>query len=96
MPTSGLVISTSQDADLQPLLAALGTRDCITCGEALSGRLPIVTVTAGKSEDKALWDWLWSLPGVTSVDIAFIYLEDEVSPTTADDGQPSHVGRAIG
>lgn len=87
MPTSGLVISTNPDADLQPLLTALGHRDGVACGEPVQGRLPIVTDTASKAEDKSLWEWLWTLPGVASVDVAFIYLGGEADPAVAVDRQ---------
>lgn len=87
MPTSGLVISTSPDADLQPLLAALGHRHGVACGEPIEGRLPIVTDTASKTEDKSLWEWLWTLPGVASVDVAFIYLGGEAGPVAAGESQ---------
>jgi hypothetical protein len=82
MPTSGLVISTSHVADLPAVWAALSERHEVTCGEPLGGRLPIVTETASKAEDQALWDWLWELPGVAAVDVAFIYLGCE-SPSAS-------------
>lgn len=87
MPTSGLVISTNPDADLQSLLAALGSRDGVAHGEPVQGRVPIVTDTASKAEDKTLWEWLWTLPGVASVDVAFIYLGADVGPASTGDSR---------
>lgn len=80
MPTSGLVISTAHRVDPRPVFEALNGRDGITCGAPIEGRVPIVTETASKAEDKALWDWLWTLPGVASVDVAFIDLGNDAPP----------------
>ncbi len=83
MPVSGLVVSLSDK--LQPLadtLAAIGLETRITIGVREANRLAIVVDTASSEEDRQLWEWLGSLPGVSSVEVAFVSFEqrDETMP----------------
>lgn len=88
MPTSGLVITANRPQDIPGILAALESHDSVSLGTPVGVRLPLVTETASKAEDKALWDWLWSLSGVAMLDVAFIHLGD----TQPGDTQPGDTG----
>lgn len=97
MPTSGLVITAKNEADLPALLAALGSRVEIKRAEPIGARIPLVTETLSQAEDQRLWEWLWRLPGVAAVDVAFIYLDETTTrPTPAGPGGPSSTTNPVG
>jgi hypothetical protein len=73
MTTSGLVLTLEQDDLTRANVIAKLERDSrITLGQDMSGRLPIVTETAGPHESEALFDWLFELPGVRFVDVVYV------------------------
>jgi hypothetical protein len=83
VPVSGLVVSLSDEP--QPLaaaLAAIGREKRITMGVFEANRLAIVLDTASSDEDRQLWEWLGSLPGVSFIEVAFVGFErpDESPP----------------
>ena len=76
MPVSGLVISLSEEPDLQAeALAAIGYRSEITMGVLEANQLAVVLDTPSSHQDKLLWQWLNSLPGVSLVEVAFVGFE---------------------
>lgn len=77
MPISGLAITlNSDDALAQASVAALADHACITIGQREGHRLPIVVETASEEEDRDVWQWLHSLPGVQFVDVACVHFDD--------------------
>ena len=76
MPISGLSIVLSPDAQCaEQACEAIGREPRIEVGERQGARLAIVSETQSTDEDKQLWNWLWDLPGVAHVDVAFIHFE---------------------
>ena len=70
MPVSGLVLTLSRnDAHRVDALAALGRHPSVDVGEAQGSRLPIVVDTDNSEDDRAVWEWLHTLPGVLFVDL---------------------------
>lgn len=78
MPVSGLVLCLSDDP--RPRAAAIdviGREARITVGVMEANRLAIVVDTASTEEDKQIWEWLGSLPGVSFVEVAFVGFEQQ-------------------
>lgn len=76
MPVSGLVVSLSSQPSLrEAAVAALRGESCIELGPMEAGKMAIVVDTSSSEEDKRLWDWLNSLPGVVFVDVALVGFE---------------------
>ncbi|TVQ62275.1 MAG: hypothetical protein EA379_05430 [Phycisphaerales bacterium] len=70
MPVSGLVLTLSRnDADRAAALTALDRREGVSIGEPQGHRLPIVVDTPCSEDDRAVWEWLHTLPGVLFVDL---------------------------
>lgn len=73
MPVSGLVLTLEADDERREgALAALRRCASIEVGERHGQRLPIVVDTESSDEDKAVWEWLRSLPGVAFVDVVCV------------------------
>ncbi len=71
MPVSGLVVSLKSDPQLrEQTIAAIRNEKRIEIGVVQSHRMAIVLDTASLGDDKLLWCWLSSLPGVIFVDVA--------------------------
>ena len=91
MPVSGLVVSLSDEP--QPRAEALdviGREPRITVGVLEANRLAIVLDTASSEEDRQLWTWLGSLPGVSFVEVAFVgFDQQEKSPPDQIDDTPN-------
>jgi hypothetical protein len=79
MPTSGLVLTAERPEHILPILAALAGEQSIAAGEPVGLRLPVVLDTPDKAADKRVWSWLSSLPGVVSIDVAFISWDTPMS-----------------
>jgi nitrate reductase NapAB chaperone NapD len=76
MPISGLVVTLSRDPHLRELaLAAINREPRIETGVMEAGRLAIVVETDSPDDDRDVWQWLGSLPGVDFVDVALIGFE---------------------
>ena len=81
MPISGLVITLADDAARRDAaLAALRDHAAIDLGPQTGSRVPIVVETASDDEDRQVWEWLQSLPGVMQVDVAMIHFEEADGP----------------
>ena len=84
MPVSGLVVSLSDEPQKRAdALAVIGREQRITVGVLEAQRLAIVLDTASSEEDKQLWDWLGSLPGVSFLEVAFVGFEQREEPLPA-------------
>ncbi len=98
MPTSGLVITANQVADVALVLTAIASDPHVEPGQPAGNRIPLVLDTPDKATDKRLWDWLGALPGVAHVDVAFIYLgesHEEGSPNASDESNNPQSRRMI-
>ena len=94
MPVSGLVV-TLRDEPLEraQTLAAIAHQPQITTGVLEQNRLAIVVATDSRREDKRLWDWLGSLAGVSSLEVAFVGFEQPAEsnglPSESDSKHPA-------
>ena len=97
MPVSGLVVSLSDEPN--PRVAALvviGREPRITVGVSAGNRLAIVLDTDSSEQDKQLWDWLDSLPGVSFLEVAFVGFDQPKRNQGGETQSPRHnsqVGR---
>lgn len=77
MPISGLLITLDRDpAKRADALAALQRHPSIDLGEGEDHRIPIVVDTPSSDEDRAVWNWLHELPGVTFVDVVYVHFDE--------------------
>lgn len=80
MPISGLVVTLVDDLSArETCLALLRDHPALEIGELAGGRVPVVVDSLDDCEDRLIWDWLHSLPGVSLVVVAYISF-DEDSP----------------
>lgn len=100
MPVSGLVVSLGDEPRPRAeALAVIGREARITVGVLEANRLAIVLDTVSTEEDRHLWEWLGSLPGVLFVEVAFVGFEqqDELLPVQAGQmPKATHCNSAIG
>lgn len=75
MPVSGLVL-TVPEARTRDVVARLVEHPGVTIGPAEGPRLPIVVESDAVSEDRDTFLWLQELPGVTTVELAFLDFSD--------------------
>jgi nitrate reductase NapAB chaperone NapD len=77
MPVSGLVVSLSPQSELRAAaIASLGREPRIEIGVVESGKMAIVVDTESADEDKQLWNWLHTIPGVVFVDVVMVGFEE--------------------
>ena len=91
MAICGIVIDLDRDQELRhQALAALAADPRVEVGEASGPRLPAVTETATGRDDRDLWDWIGSLPGVRQVQLACAHFDDGTwdDDLEAVDGDP--------
>ncbi len=90
MPISGLVVSLTNQHDLREnAINAIREESRIEVGVVDGQRIPIVVDTSSAEEDKAIWNWLTTLPGVTFVDVVMISIDE---PSTAQLPEAECVG----
>ncbi len=78
MPVSGLVVSLCFNPQSQvKAIELMGEEPRITLGKVVGNRLPIVVDTTSDEDDRELWDWLNSLPGVDRIEVAFVGFEQD-------------------
>lgn len=78
MPVSGLVLTLRDDSqERDEALARLAEEPRITMGVLQANRLAFVIETESDDEDRQIWSWVNSLPGVTLVDVVFVGFEQE-------------------
>ena len=88
MPVSGLVVSLSDEPQSRAeALAVIGREARITVGVLEANRLAIVLDTPSSEEDRRLWEWLGSLPGVSFVEVAFVGFEQPEASLPMQAGQ---------
>jgi len=86
MPTSGLVITLSADAELAAQTRAmLMVRREFTVGERNDHWLPVAMEASDDAGSRDLHDWLHSLPGVEFVDVVYVNFDDDKYPPAAVD-----------
>ena len=77
MPVSGLVLTLTPRADGLGIRHTVSQHPAIEAGEVRGRKLPLVSDTNCHLEDRRVWEWLQSLPGVHHVDVVFIHFDDE-------------------
>ncbi|WP_442483236.1 hypothetical protein [Aeoliella sp. SH292] len=82
MPTSGLVVTAERPEALRLILEMLANEPAVEAAQPIGVRVPLVVETPDKATDKQVWEWLHQLPGVTAVDVAFIYLGESIPPVS--------------
>lgn len=85
MAISGLVITTTTDAEREALATLLASDPRFTLGPAIRNRQTAVLETPDPPEapgslDEDVCRWLWTQPGVVLVDVAAIHLLPESAP----------------
>jgi nitrate reductase NapAB chaperone NapD len=76
MPVSGLVVTLTDDQERRDsALAAIRREPRIEIGMMEARQLAIVVDTPSGDDDRQLWQWLNSLPGVEFVDVALVGFE---------------------
>lgn len=92
MPVSGLVVSLTDDPQLrEDAISSIREESRIEVGVIESGRMAIVLDTASSDEDKQLWHWLSSLPGVVFVDVAMVGFETQSNSTAPRDSANAEI-----
>jgi hypothetical protein len=85
MPVSGLVVTLPEDPlSRGEALSRISGDQRLTMGVCEGNRLALVMDTHSSEEDRQLWDWLGSLPGVSNVEVAFIAFEPPDDCSAAD------------
>ena len=85
MPVSGLVVTLSNDPDRgAEAINAIDAEPSLEIGTTVSQRMAVVMDTQSSEADKALWNWLQSLPGVVFVDVAMVGFEETDAEPRAD------------
>lgn len=83
MPISGLVVTLLDEPFAREAsLAAMREHPFLDIGEIAEGRVPVVVDTLDENEDRLVWEWLHSLPGVALVVVAFISFDDDSQSLT--------------
>ena len=79
MPVSGLVVSAADDAAADRITEQIARDRAFTLGKRI-GRWLTVAVDApdGRAAEER-HQWLWRLPGVVKVDVAFVYTGEEAN-----------------
>jgi hypothetical protein len=81
---SGLVANLTADAALAlSALQAIRQHPALELGPQDGRRLPLVLETATPGESHQLSEWLYELPGVEHIDVAFVHWDDELATVPA-------------
>jgi hypothetical protein len=99
MPISGLVVSLVSDPQLrEEAIGKIRAEPRIEVGAIHANRMAIVLDTPTIEDDKRLWNWLSSLPGVVFVDLAMVAFDSsDPSPSSPQvmNSQGMNVGSAV-
>jgi nitrate reductase NapAB chaperone NapD len=88
VPISGLVVVfESSEALSDQRVQQLAEHAAIEVGERQRDRVAIVVDSTSKDQDRQVWEWLQSLPGVSDIKIAFVGFDD-----VADEDAPQESG----
>jgi hypothetical protein len=78
MPISGLVVTLTEDlAQQEAALSAMRKHPAFELGERRHNQVPLVVETVGDEDDRLMWEWLYALPGVAMVVVAFVHFDDD-------------------
>ncbi len=81
MPVSGIVVTLASEIEQRErAMDALRKHPCVTLGEAVETRLPIVTDTETMDEHEEVWSQLEKIEGVLQVQLAFHDFSDVDGP----------------
>lgn len=87
MPVSGLVITLRGNGDdARAAARQLAAHGAITLGEAQGRKLPVAVDTSSRTEDKRVWEWLQSHPGIEFVDVISVYFDEDIEEDGEDQG----------
>ena len=79
---SGLVVYLNADAELaDAALIKMRQQASLELGEPSGQRLPMVLETATAADSHSVADWLIGLPGVDHLDVVFVDLDEQPTPT---------------
>lgn len=79
MPTSGLVLTLSPDAELAAqAVARVCARPEFTPGGRNGRWLPVAMEAGDDAQSRDLHEWLHALPGVEFVDVVYVNFDDKV------------------
>ncbi len=77
MPISGLVVTlTDEPASQKAALAAMREHRALELGEQRCNQVALVVESACEEEDRLIWEWMHTLPGVVMAVVAFIHFDD--------------------
>lgn len=86
MPISSIILTLApDDARRDSALDALAAHNSIDIGAQHGLRVPIVVDTPDSDADRAVWQWLHDLDGVTFVDLVTAYFVDDDDDSAQDD-----------
>lgn len=60
-----------------PAADAIRSEPKLDIGNPIGRQLPLVVETETAEESQRMHDWLWSLPGVNSVDVVFVQFAEQ-------------------
>lgn len=90
MPVSGLVVSLKSDPRLrEEAIQAIRGESCIEVGVIAGRKMAIVVDTNSTDDDKRIWCWLGSLPGVAFVDVTMVGYDEPQPTDDSSDGPAS-------
>lgn len=85
MPISSIILTLAEDDHRRrAALDAIAAHASIEIGEQHGLRVPIVVDTPDSDADRAIWQCLHDLDGVTFVDLVTAYFDDDESTRDAD------------
>jgi len=88
MSISGLVVTLVDDSSAREAsLAAMRDHPALEIGDLAGGRVPVVVESVDADEDRLVWEWLHSLPGVALVVVAFVSFDAESPPADSASGR---------
>ncbi|MCA9726282.1 MAG: hypothetical protein KC729_01265 [Candidatus Eisenbacteria bacterium] len=90
MPISGLVLSLDSTASVDYVVAQIQGDSRLVVGKPSGKRLPLVIDTRDAREDRALWIWLESLPGIAAVNVVYIGFDESGFDDRCERTAPTH------
>jgi len=79
MPVSGIAITTTGDATIEKVCAALAQDERVQVGPINGRRIAVAIETDSQQEDDALRQWIQQIPDVEHIDIAFVHFDDDAA-----------------
>jgi hypothetical protein len=89
MPVSGLVLTLSSDAErTSAAISELRSHPSIVIGDLAGPKLPIVVDTPTSEDDRAVWEWLHSLPGIRFVELVCADVSADTTTNPSPERRP--------